>query len=289
MLRVLKISICCALSVHALSACDKISTAKVDALSAVDATFAGAEKIVLQSEKSYLLTWPESTSSSSKTDQSFDIYGLKLTDQTKYPPEIFSGAGETVDDTSSYLVASLPDSLSPLGKGTRIGTAINKNTFEVSPSFLNANGTYLFQVRRTTSTASKTKDDNTRVVVFRYGIAATSGATATILANFNGCVSAAANDTSSAIINFKLPTGADKINIFRDVTNIGTIDDPTVTSTIDKGLSQGETYTYTCELTIGTNKKKGTPIPVTIPANVPPVFSGISTATAANARSLTVS
>ena len=265
-----------------VSGCDKISTAKVDQQAAIESTFRGADKIVQKSKGIYLLNWTDTITPGKNS--TYDVFGLKLVDQTGYSPELFTAAGEQIDDTSSYLATSLANTLSPAGKGTRIGSAINETTFELSANtFLTGNGIYLLQVRKSAGSSSKTLDLNSEVIVLRYGVSTVSGKT---LATYTGCTAAVALNTSTAKIDFKYPTGADKIDIFRDAVNIATIDDPTVTTVSDKGLSQGESYTYTCQATAGTDKKKGTPITVTMPAVNAPTFSGISALTVVDPNTL---
>ena len=265
--------------------CDKISTAKVDEVGAVTSIFAGADRVALQSKGSYLLTWPElSLTGSSKKDVTYDIYGTLLSDQTGYPAELFSTKGEMVDATSTYLTASLADNLSPAGKSLKVGSAVNKNSYEVSSNtILTSNGVYLLQVRvNAAASGTKTVDANSRVVIFRYGVAASQA-----LSSYSGCLGATATGTSTARIDFKLPSGADKVEIFRNGAQISTIDDATATSFSDGGLSQGVTYSYACQVTAGSDKKKGASVSVTIPVSIPPTFAGITALTASSSSTLT--
>ncbi len=76
--------------------------------------------------------------------------------------------------------------------------------------------------------------------------------------------------------------------IIRNNNIVGTIDDPTQTTMEDESLSQGQTYTYFCQATLGTDKKKGAAAVVTIPASNPPVFAGITSLTATSSSALSV-
>ena len=277
------------------TSCDKISTAKVDPVAAALSSFSGADRILLQTNSSYLLTWPAAQGVASKQDITYDIYGMKIADQTGYPEQIFSAPGEQIDDDAAYISTSLTNALSPAGKRLRIGTAVNKTNFDIaSAKILNGNGTYLFQVRinSISSVASGTSvpstnalvDTNNSVVVFRYGTVASQS-----LASYTGCKAVTAIGTNSVKVDFAFAKGIDKIVIFRDDIEVTTITDATLTSFTDKKLNQGDTYSYNCQAVAGTDSKRGATSTVTIPAIIAPTFGGITALNVAGPNSLIAS
>ncbi len=106
---------------------------------------------------------------------------------------------------------------------------------------------------------------------------------------YQGCVSATALDNTRIKVEFSFPLDATEIEIYRDGYNVLTSHNSTLSSFIDTGLEEGETYNYVCIAKIdgkyssGVNDVTETTLIVTAP-----IFTGISSASIVNPTSVVV-
>lgn len=96
------------------------------------------------------------------------------------------------------------------------------------------------------------------------------------LASFDGCVDATALGASQIRVDFSFPKGADKITVFRNGVQIYNTINKGETSFIDTGLTEGQSYQYTCGAKAGIFEKIGTQqFDVSTLSTNPPTFAGI--------------
>lgn len=119
--------------------------------------------------------------------------------------------------------------------------------------------------------------------------AKSGGAVSGSQGNFPGCVSVAADSTSSLEVTYAVPAGATAFTVRRDGRDVYTIRNFSTNSFIDRGLEEGVSYTYSCEAVINKKTLVGyTDVTGTTPAVTAPVFAGIATATALGPTSVKI-
>ncbi len=100
------------------------------------------------------------------------------------------------------------------------------------------------------------------------------------LADFDGCSNAFALGASDIRIEFPSLKGADRIKVFRNGVQVYSTNSKGETSFVDSGLSEGQTYKYTCGALAGPHEKIGAKeFAVTTLSSNPPYFGGVKNVT----------
>jgi len=123
-----------------------------------------------------------------------------------------------------------------------------------------------------------------------FGVVVVAGKTApeALDADFDGCLSATALDTSQIRIEVQHPEGGSSMTILRDGISVARLDSPNSVFT-DERLSEGRDYTYVCEATIKGIVRRGKRFLKLSTVSVnPPQFGGLVQAAATSARTIEV-
>ncbi|MGE3975485.1 MAG: hypothetical protein AB7F59_13250, partial [Bdellovibrionales bacterium] len=105
-----------------------------------------------------------------------------------------------------------------------------------------------------------------------------------ITSSFLGCIDGVGVSASQIRVNFEFPSGAEKVNIYRNGSIAYSTSSPTSLAFVDTGLQEGAEYEYSCEAVKSKTVKVGTRVLTlsTISTN-PPTFSGITGSTVLSA------
>ena len=121
--------------------------------------------------------------------------------------------------------------------------------------------------------ATGREDDNTKTISVVISDAQV------LQGSFAGCASASTLDTKRISVGVTFPERASAMRIYRDGLLAGTLNAGT-TQLIDQGLSEGTTYTYSCEAVIDGLPTAGTSKLAASTSNInPPNFAGLKAVT----------
>lgn len=113
------------------------------------------------------------------------------------------------------------------------------------------------------------------------GKASTGSDSTGLTDDYLGCVSGTGIDASRIQVNFQYPSGAERVNVYRNGLKVYSSTDSSRTSFTDVGLVEGAEYEYSCEMERSEKTKLGTQIVTASTVSTSaPIFAGIISATA---------